>query len=115
MKASSESGLCATVMVSEGITPGFYVVEDPLDLTCIPRTATMKSTVSDGDRSCISGKDASRMKSPDGLRPTRRSFRAYDPSNVRQRQFEGDTPFHRGGKTSISPEGCQSAVGREVT
>jgi len=28
---------------------------------------------------------------------------------------EGDTPFHGGGKISISPEGCQSAVGREVT
>src|SRR4249920_3396257 len=111
MKASSESGLCATVMVSDAITPGFYVAKRPLDLTCVPRKATMKSRVKNGC-SCISGKDASRMKSPDGLRPTRRSFRAYDPSIVRQRQIEGDTPFHGGGKTSISPEGCQSAVGR---
>src|ERR1700737_4614814 len=39
----------------------------------------------------------------------------YDPSIVRQRQTEGDTPLHGGGKISTSPEGCQSAVGREVT
>lgn len=45
MKASSESGLCATEMVSEELTPGFYVAEEPLDLTCVSGNATMKSTV----------------------------------------------------------------------
>jgi hypothetical protein len=45
MKASSESGLCATEMVSEELTPGFYVSEAPLDLTCVSRNATMNSTV----------------------------------------------------------------------
>jgi hypothetical protein len=41
--------------------------------------------------------------------------RTYDPSIVRQRQTEGDTPLPGGGKTSTSLQGCQSAVGREVT
>jgi hypothetical protein len=43
------------------------------------------------------------------------AIEAYDQSIVRQRQTEGDTPLHGGGKISISPQGCQSAVGREVT
>src|SRR6266536_3659136 len=41
--------------------------------------------------------------------------RTYDPSSDRQRQTEGDTPLRGGGKISTSPQGCQSAVGREVT
>jgi len=41
--------------------------------------------------------------------------RTYDPSIVRQRQTEGDTPLLGGGKTSTSLQYCQSAVGREVT
>src|SRR5713101_2695631 len=41
--------------------------------------------------------------------------RTYDPSINRQRQTEGDTPRRGGGKISTSPQGCQSAVGREVT
>src|SRR4029453_3739654 len=39
----------------------------------------------------------------------------YDQSNYRQRQTKGDTLLPGGGKISISPGGCQSAVGREVT
>jgi hypothetical protein len=45
MKASSESGLCATEMVSEELTPEFYVAETPLDLTCVSGNARMKPTV----------------------------------------------------------------------
>ena len=48
MNASSESGLCATVMVSAALTGRFYdlVDADPalLDLTCIGGKATMKSS-----------------------------------------------------------------------
>jgi hypothetical protein len=32
-------------MVSEELTPGFYVAEEPLDLTCVSGNATIKSTV----------------------------------------------------------------------
>src|SRR5688572_13842366 len=62
----------------------------------------------------VSETERPKIESPDGLRPIRRSG-TYDLSIVRQRQTEGDTPLPGGGKISTSPEGCQSAVGREVT
>src|SRR5258706_2907960 len=114
MNASSESGLCATVMVSAEVTARFYVGGVPrpvrLDLRPEGRHNEVKSKCR--KISCTQPWETSRMKTPDGLRPIRRRNRTYDPSIVRQRQTEGDTPFHGGGKTSISPEGCQLAVGR---
>ena len=44
MKASSESGLCATVMVSDALTARFYVAVDPIDLTCVVRIIRMMSS-----------------------------------------------------------------------
>jgi len=44
MKASSESGLCATVMVSDALTARFYVAVDPIDLTCVARIIRMMSS-----------------------------------------------------------------------
>ena len=43
MKASSESGLCATVMVSGAVTARFYVAVSRIDLTCVARIARMMS------------------------------------------------------------------------
>jgi hypothetical protein len=44
MKASSESGLCATVMVSDALTARFYVAVRSIDLTCVARIARMMSS-----------------------------------------------------------------------
>ena len=58
MNASSESGLCATVMVSLEVTGRFYCVAmrpTPMreiglrDLTCAPGDATMNSTRMQGN------------------------------------------------------------------
>src|SRR4030095_1997919 len=74
MNASSESGLCATVMVSEELTRGFYCSRScrrgRIDLTCVPPKVTMKSRRDCKEKSCTGTREASKIKSPAGGSPT---------------------------------------------
>ena len=99
---------------------GFYLASEPSTRLVLGLTSNAKRQQNDvkfepreNEILVVSETERPRIESPDGLRPIRRS-RTYDLSIVRQRQTEGDTPLQGGGKISTSPQGCQSAVGREV-